>query len=192
MCLATDRDQARIVLNYIRSYFSDIPMLAGMIERETADGFELSNQVDIAVSTNSFRAVRGRPILCAILDECAFWRDDASANPDAEIYNAVRPGTATMPSSIIVGISSPYRRKGLLHDKFKRNYGKPGSALVIRAPTAVLIRRSIPKVSLMPSQKIPLLLARNGWRSFGTISLLSLVRKRSTPVWRLTSLNGRA
>jgi len=33
MCLATDRDQARIVLNYIRSYFTDIPMLAGMIGR---------------------------------------------------------------------------------------------------------------------------------------------------------------
>ena len=69
MCLA--RDQAKIVLNYARAYFTDIPLLQGMVERETAFGFELNNKIDIAVSTNSFRAVRGRPVLCAILDEIA-------------------------------------------------------------------------------------------------------------------------
>ena len=105
MCLACDRDQARIVKNYIASYFNDIPMLNAMIERETAQGFELSNRIDVFVSTNSFRAVRGRPILCAIFDEVAFWRDDASATPDIETYNAVKPGLATMPGSMIVGIS---------------------------------------------------------------------------------------
>src|SRR5438105_3762646 len=48
MALACDRDQARIVLNYTRSYFSDIPMLARMVTRETSTGFELANGVDIA------------------------------------------------------------------------------------------------------------------------------------------------
>lgn len=138
MCLATDRTQAQICLNYVKSYFTDVPLLADMIERETAYGFDLSNRIEVSVSTNTFRAVRGRPILCAVLDEIAFWRDDASANPDAEIYNAIRPATATMPGAMIVGISSPYRRSGLLHDKFKRNYGKPGNILVIRAPTTLL------------------------------------------------------
>jgi hypothetical protein len=28
------------------------------------------------------RTVRGRPILCAIFDEIAFWRDENSATPD--------------------------------------------------------------------------------------------------------------
>ena len=72
MCLAVDRDQAKIVLNYTRSYFTDIPLLQGMIEKETAYGFELNNSVDIAVATNSYRIVRGRPILCAILDEVSY------------------------------------------------------------------------------------------------------------------------
>ena len=138
MCLACDRDQARIVKNYIASYFNDIPMLNAMIERETAQGFELSNRIDVFVSTNSFRAVRGRPILCAIFDEVAFWRDDASATPDIETYNAVKPGLATMPGSMIVGVSSPYRKSGLLHKKYKDNYGKVGDVLVIKAPTAIL------------------------------------------------------
>nr|WP_249150474.1 hypothetical protein [Bradyrhizobium sp. JYMT SZCCT0180] len=138
MCLANDRDQAKIVLNYARAYFTDIPLLQGMVERETAYGFELNNKIDIAVSTNSFRAVRGRPVLCAILDEIAFWRDDSSATPDVETYKALKPGTATMPGSMIIGISSPYRKAGLLHAKYRAHYGKPGKVLVIQAPTALL------------------------------------------------------
>ena len=82
--------------------------------------------------------MRGRPILCAILDEIAFWRDDTSATPDVETYKALKPATATMPGAMIVGISSPYRKSGLLYDKFKNHYGKPGKVLVIRAPTALL------------------------------------------------------
>jgi hypothetical protein len=36
MCLATDREQAKIILNYIKSYFTEIEPLAGMVTRETA------------------------------------------------------------------------------------------------------------------------------------------------------------
>jgi hypothetical protein len=138
MNLAVDRDQAKIVLNYTRSYFTDIPMLSAMVRRETAVGFELENGIDIAVATNSFRSVRGRPILCAILDELAFWRDDTSANPDEETYKAIKPALASIPGSIIIGISSPYRKSGLLYKKFRDHYGRDGDVLVIKAPTRTL------------------------------------------------------
>ena len=137
-CLAVDRDQARIVLNYCRAFFTDVPLLQHMVERETAYGFELSNRVDISVSTNSFRSVRGRPVLCGIFDEIAFWRDDNSANPDEEVYAALKPGLASLPGSLVIGISSPYRRSGLLHKKFRDHYGKDSKTLVIRAPTRIL------------------------------------------------------
>lgn len=138
MCLAVDKEQAKVVLNYVRSYFADIPLLQAMVERETAQGFELNNLVDVAISTNSFRAVRGRPVLCAIFDEIAFWRDETSATPDEEVYRAIKPALATMPNSTIIGISSPYRKNGLLYTKFRDHFGKPGNVLVIRAPTAAL------------------------------------------------------
>jgi len=137
-CLAVDRDQSKVVLNYTRSFFTDIPLLQHMVERETATGFELTNSVDVAISTNSFRSVRGRPILCAILDETAFWRDENSATPDEETYKAIKPALASIPGSIIVGISSPYRRSGLLYKKFRDHYGKNGDVLVIKAPTRTL------------------------------------------------------
>jgi hypothetical protein len=138
MCLACDRDQSRIVLNYTRSYFHDIPMLARLKGTDTAIGFPLKNGVDVAVATNSFRSVRGRPIVCAILDEVAFWRDETSSKPDEEVYDAILPALARVPGSMLIAISSPYRKAGLLYRKFKKHYGEPGDILVIRAPTRVL------------------------------------------------------
>jgi hypothetical protein len=138
-CLASDRDQSKIVLNYVRSYFDDLPLLRNMLGRNTATGFDLSNSVDVSITTNSFRAVRGRPILTAILDECAFWRDERSANPDEETYRAITPGMATLRDSMLIGISSPYRKAGLLYRKFKEHYARDtDDVLVIRAPTKVL------------------------------------------------------
>jgi hypothetical protein len=92
--LATDRDQAKICLNYVRSFFTDIPMLSALIQRETSGGFELANSVDIAIATNNFRAVRGRAVLAAILDEVAFYQSDTSTSPDTETYRALTPGLA--------------------------------------------------------------------------------------------------
>lgn len=138
MCLACDRDQARIVLNYTKAFFADIPPLASMVQRETAIGLELENSCDIAIATNSFRAVRGRPIRCVVFDECAFWRDETSASPDEETYRAVKPGMATLKDSLLIGISSPYRKSGLLYQKFAEHYGKPGNVLVIKAPSLSL------------------------------------------------------
>jgi hypothetical protein len=139
MCLAVDRDQAKIVLNYTKSYFEDVELLKGLLgKKPTATGFELTNSVDVVISTNSFRSVRGRPILCAILDETAFWRDETSATPDEETYKAIKPALASLPGSMIIGISSPYRKAGLLYKKFKEHYGREGDVLVIKAPTRTL------------------------------------------------------
>jgi hypothetical protein len=137
-CLGCDRDQSRIVLNYTRSYFEDIPSLKAMVTRETASGFELDNRVDIAITTNNFKSNRGRPLKLAILDECAFYPTENSASPDEELYRALMPGFATLPKSMLIGISSPYRRAGLLYRKFKDHYGRDGDVLVIKAPSLTL------------------------------------------------------
>jgi hypothetical protein len=146
-CLATDRDQARIVLGYTRSYFDEIALLDHMVGRRTSIGFDLDNSVDVAITTNSFRAVRGRPVLAAVLDECAFWRDERSATPDEETYRALTPGMATLRDAMLIGISSPYRKAGLLYRKFKDHFGREDDdILVIRATTISLnptIDRSI-------------------------------------------------
>jgi hypothetical protein len=80
--------------------------------------------------------VRGRTIAVVIFDECAFWKDESSASPDFETYNAVLPGLVTLPGAMLVGISSPYRRSGLLFQKWRAAYGKPDDdVLVVRGPS---------------------------------------------------------
>jgi hypothetical protein len=138
MCLACDRQQARIVQRYIAGYFQRIPLLAPLAERETDDGLELTTGVEIIVATNSFRAVRGRTIVCVIFDEVAFWRAEDSATPDVETYNAVLPALVTLPGAMLIAISTPYRRAGLLFDRWRRFYGKPDpDVLVVKGPSTV-------------------------------------------------------
>jgi phage terminase large subunit-like protein len=124
LCIACDRDQAKIVEGYTRSFFTEIDDLRRMVVRETRSGIELNNRVAISIATNSFRQARGRTVLLAILDECAFYRDESSASPDVEVYRALTPSLATVPGSMLVAISSPYKRSGLLYDKWKAHFGK--------------------------------------------------------------------
>jgi hypothetical protein len=137
LCLAVDREQAGIVLGYIKSYFADIPYLKRMVTNETINGLELSNGVDIVVATNDYRSVRGRAVAMAIFDEVAYWRDDRSAAPDTETYNAIVPGTVTV-GGMIIGISTPHKKAGLLYTKWREHYGQEGNVLVIRAPSLIM------------------------------------------------------
>jgi len=131
MCLAADRRQARTVLRYIRGFFDSVPMLARMVESRTAEAIHLTNRISIEVHTASFRSVRGYTIVAAICDEIAFWRDDTTANPDAEVVAALRPGMATVPGALLLGISSPYSRRGVLWEAHRRHYGVDGSDVLV-------------------------------------------------------------
>jgi len=138
MCLACDRAQAGIVLNYIRGYFETIPALKSLVVNMGQESIELSNSVVIEVHTNSFRAVRGRTLLCVIFDEAAFWRDENFASPDIEMDRAVGPGLARIPGSIKIIISSVHKRSGLLYQKVQDHFGKDDpDVLVVMGGTAV-------------------------------------------------------
>jgi len=94
LLVAGDREQAKILHRYIQGIL-EVPLLATLIENVTADAIDLTGSVTIEVVTRSYRSVRGRSVCVALLDELAFWRDDASANPDAEVLNAIRASMAT-------------------------------------------------------------------------------------------------
>jgi hypothetical protein len=137
LILAPSRPQAKVVRDYIAGFLSATPVLAQMIESESTEEIRLRNGVVIAVHAANHRSVRGRTLLACIFDEAAFWRDETSATPDLEIYRAVIPALATT-QGMLIGISSPYRRVGLLHQKHRDHYGQPGDVLVIQAATATL------------------------------------------------------
>ena len=136
--IANDKAQAGIIKGYISGIFHRTRCLKALIEKETVETLELKSGVNIAVKTASFRSLRGYTILCAILEEIAFWRSEESANPDKEILAAVRPALATIPASLLLGISTPYSRAGVLFEMFKNYYGKAGGPLIWRAPTRTM------------------------------------------------------
>ena len=112
-------------------------VLAKEIESTTRHEIRLKNGIVIAIHSNSFRSVRGRTLCACIFDEVAFWRDETTATPDAETYTAVLPALATT-NGMLVGISSPYRRMGLLHAKHKRHWGVASDdTLVVQGSTSV-------------------------------------------------------
>ncbi|MFW6068108.1 MAG: hypothetical protein ACOC9E_00855 [Chloroflexota bacterium] len=136
MVIAEDRKQARAVYRYVAGLLRSNSMLERLIAKESADAIELTNRVAIEIHTASFRAVRGYTLLAAILDEIAIWYSDG-ANPDAEILAALRPGLGTLGGRLIA-LSSPYARRGVLWETYRRHYGREGQILVARAPTRVL------------------------------------------------------
>lgn len=129
--LASDRKQARTVFRYVTAFLEAVPMLAAMIERKAAEEIDLRNGITIEVRTSSFRTVRGYSIVAAVLEEVAYWRDEETANPDVEIVAAIRPAMATIPGAMLLGISSPYARRGLLWEVHRRHFGKEDADVLV-------------------------------------------------------------
>jgi hypothetical protein len=139
LLVAADREQAKILHRYCQGILSP-PILQSLVWNVTASEIELHGRVTIEVVTRSYRTIRGRSVCVAILDELAFWRDDDSANPDSEVLNAVRASMATFGSdAMVIAGSSPYARRGVLWDAFRRWFGKDDARnLVWRAATRTM------------------------------------------------------
>jgi hypothetical protein len=85
-----------------------------------------------------FKAAYALPMTVA---EIEFFRSIADRDPPQrqvkELWCVVGKiaSPLPLPGSMVIGISSPYRKKGLLYNKFKQHFGKDGDILVIRAAT---------------------------------------------------------
>lgn len=139
LLVAADREQAKILHRYIAGILST-PLLANLVENQTADSLDLKGSVTVEVVTRSYRTVRGRSVCAALLDELAFWRDENSSNPDREVFNAIRAAQATFgDAAMVIAGSSPYAKSGVLFDAYKRFFGKDDpDNLVWRAATRVM------------------------------------------------------
>jgi hypothetical protein len=115
-----------LCLGYLRSYFEHMPVLAGMVERSTDQGFRLKNSVDIEIVTSDHRSSRGRTYLAIIADEVAYWPSgDTSVNSDKEVIRALRPGLLTLqPHSLMILITTAYRKSGVAFDTWRKSFGK--------------------------------------------------------------------
>jgi len=144
MCLvlASSQAQARAVLEYIRGFLDISPVLSKEIASSAQTEITLRNGIVIAVHANSFRTVRGRTLVACIMDEVAYWRDEGSALPDLETYRAVLPSLATT-GGMLIGISTPYRKIGLLHQKHRDHFGVDSADTLVVQGTAKMFNPTL-------------------------------------------------
>jgi hypothetical protein len=120
--VAPDRRQAALALDYAKGIIDGSELLRSEMVGATQDALEFRHRTRLEVATASYRTVRGRTMPGAIIDESAFLRAEDSALPDVELARALRPALLTL-SGVLIVISSPHRKVGLLHDAFRRYYG---------------------------------------------------------------------
>ena len=130
--LSASVQQSAKMLQYLNGIFAQVPALKALVIGQTVDGISLSTSVDIECSAANFRTIRGGTAIAVIADEVAFWRNENSWNPDAEILNAARPMLATTGGPLICN-TSPYARKGETWNAYKRDFGPNGDPLILVA-----------------------------------------------------------
>ena len=130
LVLALTHDQAKIVFDYALAFLQASKILRKQIASTTASEIRLINGIVIATHANSFRSIRGPTLVCAIFDEIAFWRDDTTAVPDREVYTAILPTLLTT-NGMLIGISSAYRRAGLLYTKHRDHFSQDSDDILV-------------------------------------------------------------
>ena len=128
MLVTPARRQASVVLNYIRGFLADVPSVT--ITRETQDTIELSTGVQIMITTASFKTPRGFSVVGLVLDEIAFLPDDSGTLSDREIVRAIKPALVAS-DGLLVALSSPYARRGLLFERYDRHFARDGSDVLV-------------------------------------------------------------
>src|SRR5262249_25148616 len=135
LLIAPDVRQAKVLLEYAQGTLESTPMLKQLIADRRREELALTTGITLEVRSASFRRIRGATCVAVLADECAFWKNEDSANPDVEILNAARPALATT-GGPLVAISSPHARRGALWDTYRKHYGPDGNPSILVAQGA--------------------------------------------------------
>jgi hypothetical protein len=131
--------QGKIIMGYVKAILA-MKHLKSFVRREQQESVELINGTTISIKPASWRSTRGWSVGLILMEELAFWRfETESANVDTEIYAALKPSTANIKNSLVVGISTPFIRQGLLWTK-AANWGRSGPVIFWRAPSWAMNR----------------------------------------------------
>jgi hypothetical protein len=133
LCLAQDQRVAKKILDFCEEDFARSPILRQLIVGRTQDAIELKRNIRIEVRPASFRKLRGPTYIGVIGDEVAFWYTEENfVNPDVEIIAAIKPGLLTTHGPLVIA-SSPYAKRGVLWNDYRKHYGADGAPSVLVA-----------------------------------------------------------
>jgi hypothetical protein len=142
LIVAPDTRLARQCLRYALGAAREVPSIARLVENDTSDGFVIVRPdgarvaIEVLPATRGGSAVRGRSLVSAVLDECAFFRDESAAVNDLDVFRAVAP--RVLAGGLTILASTPWAEAGLIHAEFTANFGTPTRAIAAHAPTALM------------------------------------------------------
>lgn len=115
--VATSRDQANVLLDFVRRFLHSSPMLKEQILTETSNSITLATECIIEAVPCSARGNRGRANGVVILDEGAHFVDSVGNASFGAVYDALRPPLAQFgPLGLMLVISTPLDGIGAFHD----------------------------------------------------------------------------
>lgn len=142
LIVAPDLRLGRQTLRYALGAAKTLPAIARLVTDESSDSFTLRREAGRSVTieclpaTRGGSAVRGRSLVGAVLDECAFFRDADYTVNDLEVFRAIAP--RIVPGGQLILASTPWAEAGLLYELYRDCWGDPGAAIVAHAPTLLL------------------------------------------------------
>jgi hypothetical protein len=160
--ISPTRAQAQIVKDYVAGYFAASPILRGEVADVTADEIRLRNGNVICTLSQDYRTLRGRTLLLAVLDEASFLRDETSSTPDIEAARALLPGLATTGGMLVI-LSSPYRRAGLLYQLHRDHFGKDSADVLVVAGPSILFNPTLDAELIQAARESDFEAAKSEW-----------------------------
>lgn len=145
--IAADKEQALNSLNYLKGLARD-PLVKPYVAKVFKWSVEFHTGAVVKVATASFRSTRGYTMLDVVLEECAFYTVEGSANPDEELLTALRPALLTMPGSRVYGISSPYARRGILYKAYTDHWGRDDTDVLVFNADSMSLNPQLPRAAI--------------------------------------------
>lgn len=125
-------ERAAAVFNFAKTILVDTELKCLLMGTPNTERIQLWNNVDIVVRPAKHVAARSRTTIGCVFDEVAFFpTEDDYANPDEVIYQTLRPSMSTVVDPLVVAVSSPYARRGLLWKNYNDHHGREDSEILV-------------------------------------------------------------
>lgn len=139
--IAPDKPLSSEALNFVRGVIDQHPKLKRLVVVDNTERIVLlvgGRRVafEIKAASRMGTGTRGRVILFAMMDECAFFKDEGGAVNDKDIFEAIAP--RVMMGGQLLLPSTPWAETGLLWDLYSLNWESPQTALSAHAPTRAM------------------------------------------------------
>lgn len=130
--IAQKMEEAQQIRAFAYGILTSHPLLSHLLEKEPTGGeITLTTRCNLSIQAASHMAGRSKNVPCFLGDEIAFYPKRESAHPDEEILAAIRGGMALVPNPLIVGLSSPFAKEGVLWDRYRSHFGRDGDDVLV-------------------------------------------------------------